>query len=71
MEAMPSLCFNEIFYCAEEWPSLKPSIEEPRALELKPFPNHIQYAYLKINKTLAVIISSKLYKTKKINYWVF
>ncbi|PIM97903.1 DNA-directed DNA polymerase [Handroanthus impetiginosus] len=39
---------------------LKPSIEEPPTLELKPLPNHLCYAYLGESDTLPVIISSSL-----------
>ncbi|PIN00194.1 DNA-directed DNA polymerase [Handroanthus impetiginosus] len=37
---------------------LKPSIEEPPTLELKPLPSHLCYAYLGESDTLPVIISS-------------
>ncbi|PIN08964.1 hypothetical protein CDL12_18457 [Handroanthus impetiginosus] len=39
---------------------LKPSIEEPPTLELKPLPSHLYYAYLGESDTLSVIISSSL-----------
>ncbi|PIN10583.1 hypothetical protein CDL12_16826 [Handroanthus impetiginosus] len=39
---------------------LKPSIEEPPTLELKPLPNHLRYVYLGESDTLPVIISSSL-----------
>ncbi|PIN09694.1 DNA-directed DNA polymerase [Handroanthus impetiginosus] len=39
---------------------LKPSIEEPPTLELKPLPNHLLYAYLCEFDTLPIIISSSL-----------
>ncbi|PIN05661.1 DNA-directed DNA polymerase [Handroanthus impetiginosus] len=39
---------------------LKPSIEEPPTLELKPLPSHLCYAYLGESDTLPVIISSSL-----------
>ncbi|PIN19118.1 hypothetical protein CDL12_08207 [Handroanthus impetiginosus] len=39
---------------------LKPSIEEPPTLELKPLPCHLCYAYLGESDTLPVIISSSL-----------
>ncbi|PIN24585.1 hypothetical protein CDL12_02683 [Handroanthus impetiginosus] len=39
---------------------LKPSIEEPPTLELKPLPNHLRYAYLGEYDTLPIIISSSL-----------
>ncbi|KAL4272007.1 hypothetical protein GQ457_13G015500 [Hibiscus cannabinus] len=38
----------------------KPSIEQPPKLELKQLPEQLKYAYLGNNKTLPVIISSKL-----------
>ncbi|KAK8690121.1 hypothetical protein V6N13_088822 [Hibiscus sabdariffa] len=38
----------------------KPSVEQPRKLELKPLPEQLKYAYLGDDKTLPVIISSKL-----------
>ncbi|XP_061348802.1 uncharacterized protein LOC133294170, partial [Gastrolobium bilobum] len=37
---------------------LKPSIEEPPILKLKPLPQHLKYAYLGDENTLHVIISS-------------
>ncbi|PIN07717.1 DNA-directed DNA polymerase [Handroanthus impetiginosus] len=43
---------------------LKPSIEEPSALELKPLPSHLCYAYLGESDTLPVIISSSLFDLK-------
>ncbi|PIN22518.1 DNA-directed DNA polymerase [Handroanthus impetiginosus] len=39
---------------------LKPSIEDPPTLELKPLPNHLCYVYLGESDTLPVIISSSL-----------
>ncbi|PIN21773.1 DNA-directed DNA polymerase [Handroanthus impetiginosus] len=39
---------------------LKPSIEEPPTLELKPLPSHLCYVYLGESDTLPVIISSAL-----------
>ena len=39
---------------------LKPSIEVPPILELKPLPPHLKYAYLGNSTTLPVIISSHL-----------
>ncbi|XP_061364095.1 uncharacterized protein LOC133307584 [Gastrolobium bilobum] len=39
---------------------LKPSIEEPLVLELKPLPNHLRYAYLGEQDTLPVIVSNLL-----------
>ncbi|PIN27063.1 hypothetical protein CDL12_00161 [Handroanthus impetiginosus] len=39
---------------------LKPSVEEPPTLELKPLPSHLRYAYLGESDTLPVIISSSL-----------
>nr|XP_009590068.1 uncharacterized protein LOC104087347 [Nicotiana tomentosiformis] len=43
-------------------PPPKPSIEEAPKLELKPFPSHLQCAYLGGSDTLPVIISSDLSK---------
>ncbi|KAI4330107.1 hypothetical protein MLD38_028414 [Melastoma candidum] len=40
--------------------TIKPSIEEPPKLELKPLPDHLRYSYLGKNNTLPVIISSSL-----------
>ncbi|KAL4281705.1 hypothetical protein GQ457_03G016670 [Hibiscus cannabinus] len=40
--------------------SYKPSIEQPPKLELKQLPEQLKYVYLGNNKTLPVIISSKL-----------
>ncbi|XP_061369787.1 uncharacterized protein LOC133312577 [Gastrolobium bilobum] len=39
---------------------LKPSIEEPPVLELKPLPNHLRYVYLGEKDTLPVIVSNLL-----------
>ncbi|XP_060959244.1 uncharacterized protein LOC115717351 [Cannabis sativa] len=39
---------------------LKPSIQEPPKLELKPLPSHLKYAYLGENDMLPVIIASNL-----------
>ncbi|XP_038882389.1 uncharacterized protein LOC120073658 [Benincasa hispida] len=39
---------------------IKPSLEEPPVLELKPLPVHLKYAYLGSNDTLPVIISASL-----------
>ena len=39
---------------------LKPSIEEPPQLELKPLPEFLKYVFLGPNNTLPVIISSTL-----------
>ncbi|XP_073031172.1 uncharacterized protein [Primulina eburnea] len=40
--------------------SLKPSIEEPPFLELKPLPPHLKYLFLKEEHKLPVIVSSSL-----------
>lgn len=40
--------------------SLKPSIQEPLVLELKPLPQHLKYAYFGEKDTLPVVISSLL-----------
>ncbi|XP_027342396.1 uncharacterized protein LOC113855110 [Abrus precatorius] len=37
-----------------------PSVEQPPALELKPLPKHLKYAYLEADEKLPVIISTKL-----------
>ena len=39
---------------------LRPSVEEPPKLELKPLPENLEYAYLGENESLPVIISSEL-----------
>ena len=39
---------------------VKPSIEDPPMLELKPLPDYLKYAFLGPNNTLSIIISSKL-----------
>ena len=39
---------------------LRPSVEEPPKLELKPLPENLEYAYLGENESLPVIISSDL-----------
>ncbi|XP_070025028.1 uncharacterized protein [Nicotiana sylvestris] len=41
-------------------PPVKPSIEEPPKLELKPLPDHLRYMFLGPDSTLHVIISSSL-----------
>ncbi|XP_073133612.1 uncharacterized protein [Henckelia pumila] len=40
--------------------SLKPSIEEPPTLELKPLPSHLKYLYVLKNDKLPIICSSSL-----------
>lgn len=54
------LCSNKNFECVEVKPKFRPSIEEPPTLEHNPLSNHLQCAYLSINKTLFVIISLML-----------
>lgn len=39
---------------------MKPSLEEPPTLELKPLPKHLRYAYLGNSNSLPVIISAAL-----------
>lgn len=39
---------------------IKPSLEVPPNLELKPLPKHLKYAYLGHSKSLPVIISAVL-----------
>ena len=39
---------------------LKPSIEEPPILELKPLPSHLKYVYLGTDSTLPIVISNEL-----------
>ncbi|GJV74171.1 hypothetical protein Tco_1494166 [Tanacetum coccineum] len=39
---------------------LKPSISEPPKLELKEFPEHLEYAFLQRDNQLPVVISSTL-----------
>ena len=41
-------------------PSPKPSIEEASKLELKSLPEHLKYAYLDLEKTLPIIVTSNL-----------
>ncbi|XP_070020156.1 uncharacterized protein [Nicotiana sylvestris] len=48
-----------------EGPPPKPSIEEAPKLELKPFPPHLQYAYLGDSDTLPFIVSSDLSKLQE------
>ncbi|XP_071727445.1 uncharacterized protein [Rutidosis leptorrhynchoides] len=40
--------------------NMKPSLESPPTLELKPLPSHLKYAFLGTNGTLPVIIASDL-----------
>ena len=42
-----------------------PSIEQPPKMEQKPLPSHLKYAYLGIESTLPVIISSSLTKMEE------
>ena len=44
---------------------LKPSIEEPPILELKPLPSHLKYVYLGADSTLPVVISNELSKEQE------
>ncbi|KAL4271413.1 hypothetical protein GQ457_13G016290 [Hibiscus cannabinus] len=52
--------FEPLNYTAETCRVDKPSIEQPTKLELKQLPEQLKYVYLGNNKTLPVIISSKL-----------
>ncbi|KAK8676047.1 hypothetical protein V6N13_034101 [Hibiscus sabdariffa] len=52
--------FKPLNYTTETCKVDKPSIEQPPKLELKQLPEQLKYAYLGKNKTLPVIISSKL-----------
>ncbi|KAL4282844.1 hypothetical protein GQ457_16G021330 [Hibiscus cannabinus] len=52
--------FEPLNYTAEPCKVDKPSIEQPPKLELKQLPEQLKYVYLGNNKTLPVIISSKL-----------
>ena len=40
--------------------TLKPSLQEPPKLELKPLPEHLTYAFLGDNDTLPVILAADL-----------
>ena len=42
-----------------------PSIEQPPKMEQKPLPSHLKYAYLGVESTLPVIISSSLTSMEK------
>ncbi|GJU94445.1 hypothetical protein Tco_1319201 [Tanacetum coccineum] len=44
---------------------LKPSIKEPPKLELKELPKHLEYAFLKGDDQLPIVISSSLSKDEK------
>ncbi|CAK7349517.1 unnamed protein product, partial [Dovyalis caffra] len=50
--------FKEIDRAKEK--RLKPSIEDPPNLELKTLSKHLEYAFLKKDSKLSIIISSKL-----------
>ncbi|XP_070024960.1 uncharacterized protein [Nicotiana sylvestris] len=41
-------------------PTVKPSVEKPPKLELKPLPAHLRYVFLGLDSTLPIIISSDL-----------
>ncbi|KAL0437663.1 UNVERIFIED_CONTAM: Retrovirus-related Pol polyprotein from transposon opus [Sesamum radiatum] len=41
-------------------PELKPSIEKPPSLELKPLPSHLKYVFLESDSSLPIIASSDL-----------
>ena len=49
----------------QEFKLSKSSVEEPPALELKPLPSHLRYAYLGEVSTLPVIISTQLTKKQE------
>ena len=46
-----------------------PSGERPPKLELKPLPSHLKYAFLGVEETFLVILSSSLESVKKKNFW--
>src|SRR5262249_47457455 len=46
-------------------PNMKPSVEEPPTLELKPLPKNLEYAFLKKDSKLPVIISAELSSNQK------
>ncbi|KAK8640568.1 hypothetical protein V6N13_008320 [Hibiscus sabdariffa] len=52
--------FESLNYSDKDNKIDKPSVEQPPKLELKPLPEQLKYAYLGEDKTLHVIISSKL-----------
>ncbi|KAK9007300.1 hypothetical protein V6N11_051129 [Hibiscus sabdariffa] len=54
----PGMRFEALDF--SDFTSIKPSLEHAPSLELKPLPPHLKYVYLGSNKTLPVIISSKL-----------
>lgn len=55
-----TLKFEPLHLENRETPPVKPSIEEPSKLELKPLPAHLRYEFLGPDSTLTVIISSSL-----------
>ncbi|KAL4360876.1 hypothetical protein GQ457_04G018130 [Hibiscus cannabinus] len=60
VQLRPSRYFEPINYTNENCRIDKPSIEQPPKLELKQLPAQLKYVYLGKDKTLPVIISSKL-----------
>ncbi|KAK8696450.1 hypothetical protein V6N13_001585 [Hibiscus sabdariffa] len=56
----PGKYFESLNYSNKDYKVDKPSVEQPPNLELKPLPEQLKYAYLGDEKTLPVIISSKL-----------
>ncbi|KAK8544919.1 hypothetical protein V6N13_123227 [Hibiscus sabdariffa] len=60
VQLRPGKYFEPLNYTNEQCKTDKPSIEQPPKLELKTLPEQLKYAYLGKDKTLLVIISSKL-----------
>ncbi|KAK8658758.1 hypothetical protein V6N13_036952 [Hibiscus sabdariffa] len=60
VQLRPGKSFEPINYTNENCKVDKPSIEQPPKLELKQLPEQLKYVYLGKDKTLPVIISSKL-----------
>ncbi|KAL4312911.1 hypothetical protein GQ457_01G018570 [Hibiscus cannabinus] len=60
VQLRPGKYFEPINYTNKNCKIDKPSIEQPPKLELKQLPEQLKYVYLGNNKTLPVIISSKL-----------
>lgn len=51
---------NAVVKCLKTCSKMKPSIEEPLMLELKPLPCHLRYSFLGDGNTLPITISSSL-----------
>ncbi|GMI63451.1 hypothetical protein HRI_000014400 [Hibiscus trionum] len=56
----PVKLFEPLNYTSDNQIIHKPSTVEPSVLDLKPLPGQLKYAFLGLNDTLPVIISSKL-----------